>query len=121
MTIPREEIVKEFVLAADDSRVERVFTVTEAADVAERLVSRAIEIDRDPAAGTVLEERHHWYIYDRMGSFLTGVMAGIFYFGCSLALSIFIPDLIAIVICLVGLVVFIKYYENKIIKDNRDL
>jgi len=50
VNIPREEIVREFVLAADSTRIERVFTITEAADVAERLVSRAIEIDRDPNA-----------------------------------------------------------------------
>jgi len=78
-------------------------------------------VDDDEFWHEVLEERHHWYVYDRMDSFLTGVTAGILYFGCSLALSIFISGLIAIVICLVGIVAFAKYHENKIIEDNRDL
>lgn len=69
----------------------------------------------------VLEERHHWYVYDRMDSFIAGVMAGIIYFGLTLALSLLIPGLIAMIICAAGLIGFGKYHQTKIIDDNRDL
>lgn len=46
MTISRSEIVAEFVMANSD--VAKLFTVTDAADVAERLLARAMEADRNP-------------------------------------------------------------------------
>lgn len=76
MIIPRSEIVREFVLA--NPGVAKVFTVTEAADVAERLIDRAIEIDRDPncegtsAFGWSNEMTTHLYVIAKLARLLPG-------------------------------------------------
>jgi hypothetical protein len=82
MFIPREEIVREFILVADSTLTERLFAISEAADVAERLIDRAIEIDRDPnCEGTAAfaysnDFTLHMYVIAKLSKLLPGPRGG---------------------------------------------